>query len=167
MERKGVRLLGRKNRPCNMTTKNYAEFYSLLGKLPGATDGLKEDLVKQFTAGRTSSLKEMMEHEYRAMCASMRGRTAGMEESTFTVEIKRRRSAVLKRMQRLGIDTTVWANVDNFCMNPRIMGKRFARLSIEELSALIPKLESMIRKRESKRMGAPDELINVSSVNWN
>lgn len=147
--------------------KNYSEFYSLLGKLPGATDGLKEDLVLQFTSGRTSSLKEMMEHEYKAMCASMRGRNAGMEESAFIVEIKRRRSAVLKRIQRLGIDTTVWANVDNFCINPRIAGKRFAKLSIGELSAMVPKLESMIRKRESKRTGAPEELTNVAKVNWN
>lgn len=149
-----------------MTMKNYSEFYALLGKLPGATNGLKEDLVMQFTGGRTSSLREMKEYEYRAMCASMRGRMPGMDEGTFIVEIKRRRSAVLKRMQRIGIDTTDWANVDNFCLNPRIAGKRFAKLSMEELAALVPKLESMLRKREAKRMPTPGELINVTRVNW-
>lgn len=147
-------------------TKNYSEFYALLGKLPGATSGLKEDLVLQFTGGRTTSLREMQEREYKAMCASMRGRAAGMDEASFTKEIKRRRSAALKRMQQLGIDTTVWANVDNFCMNPRIAGKRFARLSIDELATLVPKLESMLRKDDHKRMHPPGELLNVSRVNW-
>ena len=147
-------------------TRNYAEFYALLNKLPGAVDGLKEDLVKQFTGGRTSSLREMSEKEYRAMCASMRERSQGMTEGTFTAEIKRRRSAALKRMQRLGIDTTVWANVDNFCLNPRIAGKRFAKLTIDELAVLVPKLESMLRKDDKKRMKAPGELLNVARVNW-
>lgn len=147
--------------------KNYSEFYALLGKLPGATNGLKEDLVLQFTGGRTSSLREMKGHEYRAMCASMRGRMQGMDEGAFTAEIKRRRSAVLKRMQRLGIDTTDWANVDNFCLNARIAGKRFAKLNMEELAALVPKLESMLRKKEGvKATHTPDELINVARVNW-
>lgn len=149
-----------------MTTRNYSEFYALLGKLPGATNGLKEDLVIQFTGRRTSSLREMKDYEYRAMCAAMRVCTPGMDEGAFTQEIKRRRSAVLKRMQRLGIDTTVWANVDNFCMNPRISGKRFAKLNMEELAALVPKLESMLRKREAKQMQVPGELLNTAQVCW-
>lgn len=150
-----------------MTTKNYAEFYALLNKLPGATSGLKEDLVMQFTKGRTSSLREMMPAEYKAMCASLRGTIdTGMDERSFTDEIKRRRSAALKRMQKIGIDTTNWANVDNFCLNPRIAGKRFARLSMDELAALIPKLENMLLKDEKKRMGVPGKLLNVGNMPW-
>lgn len=147
--------------------KNYSEFYVLLNRLPGATDGLKEDLVKQFTGGRTTSLREMKLKEYKAMCASLRERETGMDQGTFSKEIKRRRSAVLKRLQRLGIDTTVWANVDNFCMNPRIAGKRFAKLSMEELASLVPKLENMLRKDENKKMTVPGQLLNVAQVNWN
>lgn len=148
-------------------TGNYAEFYALLKKLPGATNGLKEDLVMQFTNGRTSSLREMKPHEYKAMCASMREANIGMDEKVFSEEIKRRRSAVLKRMQKLGIDTTEWSNVDNFCLNPRIAGKRFAKLSIEDLALLVPKLESMLRKDEKKRMEVPGTLLNVGNMQWN
>lgn len=150
----------------NMKTKNYAEFYALLNKLPGATNGLKEDLVIQFTKGRTSSLREMSDNEYRAMCISMRESSQGMTEVSFIAEIKRRRSAALKRMQQLGIDTTVWANVDNFCLNPRIVGKRFAKLSIDELAILVPKLESMLRKDDKKKINTPGQLLNVGNMQW-
>lgn len=101
------------------------------------------------------------------MCASLRGTVGtGMDERAFIDEIKRRRSAALKRMQKIGIDTTNWANVDNFCLNPRIAGKRFARLSMEELAALIPKLENMLLKDEKKRMGVPGKLLNVGNMQW-
>lgn len=150
-----------------MTTKNYAEFYALLNKLPGATSGLKEDLVMQFTKGRTTSLREMKAAEYKAMCASLRSTVGkGMDERVFTEEIKRRRSAALNRMQKIGIDTTNWANVDNFCMNPRISGKRFAKLTLEELAALIPKLENMLVKDEKKRPAVPGTLLNVGNMPW-
>lgn len=145
--------------------KSYAEFYVLLGKMPGAADGLKEELVAQFTGGRTTSLKDMNEREYKNMCASMRETTSGISANLYTAEIKSRRSVVLNRMQKLGIDTTVWANVDHFCMNPRIAGKRFAKLTIEELTALVPKLESMIKK--DAQTSIPGALLNVSQMCWN
>jgi hypothetical protein len=144
--------------------RNYSEFYVLLAKLPGATDGLKEDLVLQFTNGRTSSLREMNEREYKAMCASLRENIRQMNEDGFSAEIKRRRSAVLKRMQRLGVDTTNWAHVDNFCMNPRIAGKRFAKLSIDELSALIPKLENMLKKSGKQMVDLPIGLVDTKKI---
>lgn len=148
------------------TTRNYAEFYLLLNKLPGACTGLKEDLVMQFTKGRTSSLREMNDKEYKAMCASLRETNLGIDERTFVDEIKRRRSAALLRMQQLGIDTTKWANVDNFCMNPRIAGKRFAKLTMDELAVLIPKLENILRKDDKKRMATPGQLLNVGNMQW-
>lgn len=147
-------------------TGNFTEFYALLKNLPGATNGLKEDLVMQFTNGRTSSLREMKPHEYKAMCASMREASMSIDERVFAEEIKRRRSAVLKRLQKLGIDTTEWSNVDNFCMNPRIAGKRFAKLSIEELALLIPKLESMLRKDEKKLTEIPRNLLKFGNMQW-
>lgn len=151
------------------TNRNYAQFYALLNKLPGATDGLKEELVLQYTGGRTESLRAMTDKEYRAMCASMREAQNGMDESAFTAELKRRRSAVLKRLQRMGVDTTSWANVDNFCLAPRIAGKRFAKLNMDELAALIPKLESILRKdkQQQKRVPIPAELLDMSKICWN
>ena len=47
---------------------NYARFYNLLKKLPGAD---KETLVSSFTNGRTLHLHEMSAKEYAAMCASL------------------------------------------------------------------------------------------------
>ena len=146
---------------------NFAEFFVLLKKLPGATDGLKEDLVYQFTGGRTTSLRQMTIEEYKRMCASMRESDQGFNPDTFRVEIKRRRSAVLHRMQKLGVDTSDWAHVDNFCMNPKIAGKRFAKINIDELTGLIPKLESMIKKSGKRRVKSPVELVDMKKVNWN
>ena len=149
-------------------TRNYAEFYALFNKLPGATDGLKEDLVSQFTNGRTTSIKEVSGKEYKAMCASLReNQNGGMSAETHAKELKKRRSAVLKRLTKLGIDTSEWANVDNYCLSPRIAGKKFAKLSIEELAALIPKLENMLRKRNKKQPTTPIELVNLARVCWN
>ena len=149
-------------------TRNYAEFYALIKKLPGATDGLKEDLVMQFTKGRTTSLREMSDKEYKAMCASLREtQNEGMSAEMHKKELKKRRSAVLKRLTKLGVDTSEWANVDNYCLSPRIAGKKFAKLSIEELAALIPKLENMLRKRNKKQPTTPIELVNLATVCWN
>lgn len=143
---------------------NFGEFYVLLKNLPGATDGLKDELVHQFTGGRTHSLREMTISEYRQMCASLRAANHGFSPETFRAEIKRRRSAVLKRMQQLGVDTTNWAHVDNFCLNPRIAGKRFAQISLDELTGLIPKLESILRKTGRRDIDAPRELVDMRNI---
>ena len=148
-------------------TRNYAEFYALLNKLPGATDGLKGDLVKQFTNERTDSLREMSDKEYKTMCASLReSQSDGMSAETHRKELKNRRSAVLLRLTKLGVDTTSWANINNFCLSPRIAGKVFAMLSIDELAALIPKLENMLRKKKDGQPSAPIELVNLAAINW-
>ncbi|BBD46641.1 hypothetical protein [Petrimonas sulfuriphila] len=142
--------------------KNFAEFWSLINRMPGAHDGLKEELVLSFTDGRTDSLREMREDEYKRMCASMRESVnGGMSEERLQIELKKRRSAVLHRIQQLGVDTTSWANVDNFCMQPRIAGKIFRRLTIEELSGLIPKLENIRRKQQIKAPRVPEELLGI------
>lgn len=142
--------------------KNFAEFWSLINRMPGAHDGLKEELVLSFTDGRTDSLREMREDEYKRMCASMRESVnGGMSEERLQIELKKRRSAVLHRIQQLGVDTTSWANVDNFCMQPRIAGKIFRRLTIEELSGLIPKLENIRRKQQIKVPRVPEELLGI------
>lgn len=144
---------------------NYGEFFALLKKLPGGADGLKEDLVSSFTNGRTTSLRQMTIAEYNSMCASMR---EGQEKADnklspemFRIEIKRRRSAVLKRLQKLGVDTTNWTHIDNFCMNSKVAGKVFRKISIEELADLVPKLESMLRKKGTHDVDVPRNLIDM------
>ena len=124
--------------------RNYARFYALLKKMPGAD---KETLVEQYTHGRTTHLHETTPQEYNAMCNDME-RVAGYDErrEALRKELRRKRSVCLKLMQQLGIDTTDWARIDNFCMNPRSAGKAFRHISIDELAALSVKLRAIQRK---------------------
>ena len=132
------------------TVKNFARFFSLFNKMENPDPELKQELVGTFTGGRTTSLREMSTEEYNKMCDSLQASHYGQTEPDFKAEIKALRSAVLKRLQKMGIDTTDFAKVDNFCLNPRIAGKVFRHLSKEELSALIPKLASIARKDSQK-----------------
>ena len=56
-------------------------------------------------------------------------------------------------MQRLGVDTAhrTFAAVDEFCLDPRIAGKPFGMLTVEELQALVPKLEAILRKPKPEK----------------
>lgn len=121
--------------------ESYAVFFALLKRMPGAT---KEDLVDQWTGGRTSSLKEMTDREYNQMISALRSQVERLDEK------RKERSAVLKQLQRYGIDTTDWDAVDRFCCNPRIAGKRFCHLDISELVALRKKMHSIHSKAERK-----------------
>ena len=123
---------------------NFARFYALLKRMPGAD---KQLLVYQHTNGRTDSLRELSTTEYNALCDDME-RATGYDKvrEALRQELRHRRSVVLKLMQRLGVDTTDWARVDNFCMHPRIVGKVFRRLDTEELEALAVKLRAIERK---------------------
>lgn len=121
--------------------KSYGRFYAAMKSHPEAD---KEDLVMQFTDGRTTSLRAMTQKEFDEMCDVLE-RTA-MTKSQKT-ELKRLRSSVLKRIQKLGISTIDnWDGIDEFCMSPKIAGKKFAALNCEELKALIGKLEAITRK---------------------
>ena len=124
-----------------MARTNYAAFYALLKSMPGAS---KEDLVLQWTNGRTSSLKEMSEREYSLMIRQLRQQVENLEEK------KKARSAVLKQLQLYGIDTTDWDAVDRFCCNARIAGKPFRYLTIPELKSLRVKMLSIRNKAELK-----------------
>lgn len=124
-----------------MARTNYATFYALLKSMPGAS---KEDLVLQWTNGRTASLKEMSEREYSLMIRQLRQQVENLEEK------KKARSAVLKQFQLYGIDTTDWDAVDRFCCNARIAGKPFRYLTIPELKALRVKMLSIRNKAELK-----------------
>nr|DAX70390.1 MAG TPA: 3-hydroxyisobutyryl-CoA hydrolase [Caudoviricetes sp.] len=124
--------------------RNYARFYTLLKKMPGAD---KETLVSQYTDGRTTSLRETTRQEYDRMCRDME-RETGYDEFVEGIrrQLRCRRSEVLKLMQQLGIDTTDWNRVDAFCKDVRITGKAFRHISIDELEALAVKLRIIERK---------------------
>lgn len=124
-----------------MARTNYATFYALLKLMPGAS---KEELVLQWTNGRTTSLKEMSAREYSMMIRQLREAVENLEEK------KKARSAVLKQIQLYGIDTTDWDAVDRFCASPRIAGKAFRYLTIAELKTLRVKMLSIRHKAELK-----------------
>ena len=125
---------------------NYARFYTLLKKLPGAD---KETLVEQYTNGRTTHLRETTQQEYNKMCRDME-QVAGYDEFVEGIrrQLRRKRSVCLKLMQQLGIDTTSWNRVNAFCEDARIAGKAFRYISIDELEALAVKLRAIKRKKE-------------------
>ena len=129
--------------------------------MPGAD---KETLVEQYTNGRTTHLRETSMQEYNTMCNDME-RVTGFDKHREAIhkELKRRRSVCLKLMQQLGVDTTDWARVDNFCLNSRLAGKPFRNISIEELEDLAVKLRTIKRKGGLKPQQAREEQKNTTS----
>ena len=88
----------------------------------------------------------MTRKEYEECCNALE-KISGRKD-----ELKKKRSVCLKLMQQLGIDTTDWARINDFCMNPRIAGKPFARITPDGLEALAVKLRSIRRKGGLKPM---------------
>ena len=123
---------------------NYARFYTLLKKMPGAD---KETLIYQFTQNRTVHLHQMSAKESDSMCRQMEDITGYDERRRKQYDILRKaRSGVLHQLQIYGIDTTDWNRVDAFCRDPRIAGKRFKELGVDELNGLNTKLRIIIKK---------------------
>ena len=123
------------------TRNNYSAFYALLRRLPGAD---KDQVVSQWTAGRTTSLREMTDKEYATMIRELRGKVDNIEAK------RKARSAVLKQMQLYGVNTASWDTVDRFCRSPKIAGKRFCLLSLDELEKLRLKMLS-IRGKDTQK----------------
>ncbi len=121
---------------------NYARFYLLLDRLPGTGDReeTKRSLVSQHTGGRTDSLRSMTRAEYDACCATLERITGDRDRQ------RRLRSETLRLMQKMGVDTTDWTRVNSLCMDRRIAGKPFGRLTNEELESLSRKLRGIRRK---------------------
>ena len=142
--------------------RNYARFYTLLKKMPGAD---KETLVEQYTNGRTTHLRETTQQEYNKMCRDME-QIAGYDErmSDIRRELRRKRSVCLKLMQQLDIDTTDWDRVNAFCEDARIAGKAFRHISIDELEALAVKLRAIKRKGGLKEQENKDKPGTASYV---
>ena len=138
-----------------MPIKNYnphSQFYALLASMPGAD---KEELVWEYSHKLTTSLAEFYKKrpaQYRKMISDMQrtiSQSAKPDDRTKLIidrELKRRRSAILLRLQKMGIDTTNWSAVNKFMRNPKIAGKTLGEMDTEEMDMLIPKLESIMQK---------------------
>lgn len=138
---------------------NFARFYASFNKLPydGDREEFKKSIVMQYTWNRTDSLREMTSKEYDACCVTLE-KLSGQDEwrQKLRQELRHRRSVCLKLMQKLGIDTSDWARINDFCRHPRIAGKPFARIASEELEQLAVKLRSIQRKGGLKPRNEPE-----------
>lgn len=122
--------------------RNYKKFYALL-RQDQRID--KDEIVLQFTDGRTTHLTQMSDAEFDEMV-----RTLSRDISPSAVqersELRRWRSSALLRIGRLGISTIDnWDGINAFVSSPRIAGKAFYDLSAMELQELVRKLEMIQR----------------------
>lgn len=127
---------------------NFARFYSILKRVPkiGDNEYLKKEMVSVATGGRTESLKEITRKEYDDLCNLLEKRFP--EKRNIYVEQRRKkRSSCLKLLQKIGVDTTNWTAINNYCKSPKIAGKVFAELDIEELQQLSKKLRMILKKK--------------------
>lgn len=134
--------------------RNYSRFYAIARAKGIDLEQYKDVLISEFTGGRTDSLKDMTDAEYNEMCDCLQyDRRSAETKEEFQKRRRKSRSAVLHRIQKLGVDTTDFDKVNAFCLNKRIAGKPFGMLTIDELDALVPKLEAMLRKprKEAQR----------------
>lgn len=113
---------------------NFARFYGILKRVPklGDDETTKEELVFIGTNCRTHSLKEMTRKEYDDLCDLLEKRFPE-KRSIYVEQRRKKRSSCLKLLQKIGVDTTSWTAINNYCKSPKIAGKVFADLDIEEL----------------------------------
>lgn len=110
-------------------------------------------MIMELTDGRTNTTKELTYAEAQYLAGYITGantRLHATAEQMMAQSLKRQRSAVLKRLQQIGVDTTSWDNVNAYLRSPRIAGKPLYELDSDELAALIPKLESIKRKQNEE-----------------
>lgn len=121
---------------------NFGRFFTAIRALNhiGDRDEVKKSIVWQYTNGRTDSLREMSRAEYNKCCEDLELKV-GLKE-----ELRKERSATLKLMQKMGVDTTDWNRVNLLCRDTRIIGKEFYHITAEEHRALRRKLRSIDRK---------------------
>lgn len=141
--------------------RNYSRLYAITKAKGIDLDQHKEVLVSQFTSGRTTSLREMTPAEYDEMCECLQtGKQFSESQTAYKERLRKARSAALNRMQRLGVDTAdrTFASVNEFCLSSRIAGKPFGMLTVEELQALVPKLEAILRKPKPVK---PQKIVQI------
>lgn len=121
---------------------NFGRFYTVIRALNpiGDRDDVKKSIVYQYTNGRTDSLREMSRAEYDKCCEDLERKTGQKDE------LRKERSATLKLMQKMGVDTTDWNRVNLLCRDARIIGKDFYYITADEHRDLRRKLRSIERK---------------------
>lgn len=137
--------------------RDYKQFYALLRQHPRLD---KDELVLQFTDGRTTHLTEMTGGEYLQMIGALEEASAPSQ-----AELKRWRSSALLRIGRLGINTIDnWDGINAFVESKKIAGKPFYQLKVAELQQLVRKLEAIERKGGLKSLEEKPEDSTADAV---
>lgn len=136
--------------------RRYGRFFALIKGKEHMFN--REDLVWQFTDGRTSSMREMTDTEFEELCSCIDEKNR-QEEHYLQEKIRRARSSVLLRIARIGINTIDnWDEVNAFLLSPKIAGKLLYEMNIDELNELIKKLEAIARKGGLKTMERQEDM---------
>ena len=117
----------------------------------GLSEEQRRAMIYELTDGRTNSTKDLTYAAAQYLSGFLNGAAQMADNIGAELEkkaMKRMRSAVLKRLQQIGIDTTDWDKVNAFLSSKKIAGKPLYNLGYDELQALIPKLESIKKKRD-------------------
>lgn len=133
----------------------FKQFRWVLSKLPHVD---KESIVYSWSECQTTSSKEFYANNPEgfagmvkylmglAKCGDYVSNAGEVERLKGDAEVKRLRSAILVRLQNHGVNTADWNAVNGFLANPRIAGKMLWQMSIAEMTTLIKKLESILKK---------------------
>jgi len=157
------------------TNNTHARFFVLMKYFPHLT---KEDLVWHHSGMYTTSLSTFLKDRkgaYFTMISNMQKVANSMEPQSksantigasakdvkaasnlgvtiefFLTTVKPERSKVLSVLTKYGIDTSDWDMVDAFLLQPRIAGKRFCKMSFDELKAVIPRIKTIMPWKKAK-----------------
>ncbi|MBR6732147.1 MAG: hypothetical protein IKL91_05485 [Bacteroidales bacterium] len=143
----------------NSTGKSHGRFGRFFGLINGREKYIdKDEMVLQFTNGRTTHLHEMKKAEFEEMCDCIQERFS-QDRQSYKEKIRRARSSVLLRIARIGINTIDnWDEVNAFLLSPKIAGKLLYEMNIDELNELIKKLEAIARKGGLKAMERKEDM---------
>lgn len=128
---------------------HYKRFYAAFGRLPynGDKEDLKRTLVLSHTGERSEHLRDMTKEEYERLCRNIEAKVKLTDAAdTYRKNLKKKRRTVLVLLKEYGINTDDWSDIDRFCEQATISGKKFAHLTIPELDALNRKMRAIIRK---------------------
>lgn len=108
-------------------------------------------MIYELTDGRTDKTNELTQTEAYYLMGFLNGNSdkslKDLSKESEQKELKFYRSAVLKRLQKIGVDTTSWQAVNSYLSDKRIAGGPMYTLSVEQLKLLIPKLERICAKK--------------------
>ena len=125
------------------TGNRFGRFFSLIKGRERYID--KDEMVAQFTDGRTTHLSGMTNAEFHEMCDAIEAR---FQQDTYAYKesVRKARSSVLNRVAKLGISTVDnWDEVNSFLSSPKIAGKLLYEMTLDELKSLIRKLEAILQ----------------------